>query len=297
MARSNIPMVINLRQNANDTSSAYGKYFAEVDAKEPLNLKGFAKHMTSHGKIADYQMCVLVLGQVVECMSELLAQGQPVKLDGLGTFTPSVDGQKLGKNTLEKAVEAGPDAMINGIKINFSPENTKGEKLTSRAFKEECVFEFGYLVESEVRTVGGKERRVQKKTPISYLLAPASDGNGGGSNGGSSQNGGTSGGGSNSGSSTGGNGGSQASTLAEPTISGTTPFAETTSVSISGPAGAEIHYTTDGNTPTAESTLYSETFTLSDTTTVKAIAIKDGESSEVASKLFTKSSGDEMDQN
>ena len=160
-------MVINLRQNTNDDSTAFGKYFAEVDAKEPLNLKGFAKHMTSHGKIADYQMCVLVLGQVVECMSELLSQGQPVKLDGLGTFSPSVDGQKLGKNDIESAVAAGADAMINGIKINFTPENTKGEKLTSRAFKEQCIFEYGYVVQSEIRTVNGKQRRVQKKTPIS----------------------------------------------------------------------------------------------------------------------------------
>ena len=115
----------------------------------------------------------------------------------------------------------------------------------------------------------------------------------GNENGGSSQNGGTQ----NGGSSNGGNG-SVNQTLASPTISGTTPFAETTSVSMSGPDGAEIHYTTDGSTPTAESTLYSEAFTLSDTTTVKAIAIKDGESSEVASKLFTKGEGDdEMDQN
>ena len=179
MARTNIPMIINLRQNKNDDSTAYGKYFAEVDSKEPLNLKGFAKHMTSHGKIADYQMCVLVLGQVVECMTELLSQGQPVKLDGLGTFSPSVDGQKQGKNSIAKAVEAGPEAMINGIKINFNPENSKGEKLTSRAFKEQCIFEFGYLVESEKRTVGGKEKRFQKKTPLSYVLAPQADGNGG----------------------------------------------------------------------------------------------------------------------
>ena len=173
-------MVINLRQNKNDDSTAYGKFFAEVDTKEPLNLKGFAKHMTGHGKIADYQMCVLVLGQVVECMTELLSQGQPVKLDGLGTFSPSVDGQKQGKNSLAKAVEAGPDAMINGIKINFTPENTKGEKLTSRAFKDQCVFEFGYVVESEIRTVDGKQKRVQKKTPISYLTAPAADQQGNG---------------------------------------------------------------------------------------------------------------------
>ena len=52
-------MVINLRQNKNDDSTAYGKFFAEVDSKEPLNQKGFAKQMTGHGKIADYQMCVL----------------------------------------------------------------------------------------------------------------------------------------------------------------------------------------------------------------------------------------------
>ena len=176
MARSEIPMVINLRQNKNDESTAYGKYFAEVDAKEPLNLKGFTAHMTSHGKIADYQMCVLVLGQVVDCLKELLTQGQPVKLDGFGTFSPSVDGQKQGKAVLAEAVAGGPEAMINGIHINFSPENTKGEKLTSRAFKSECIFEFGYLVESEKRTVNGKEKRFQKKTPLSYVLAPTADG-------------------------------------------------------------------------------------------------------------------------
>jgi hypothetical protein len=175
-------MVINLRQNKNDESTAFGKYFAEVDSKEPLNLKGFAKHMTSHGKIADYQMCVLVLGQVVECMSELLAQGQPVKLDGLGTFSPSVDGQKQGQIDVESAVAKGAANLINGIKINFSPENIKGEKLTSRAFKEQCVFEFGYVVESEKRTVGGKEKRYQKKTPIAYVLAPQADNAGGGGN-------------------------------------------------------------------------------------------------------------------
>ena len=185
MARSEIPMLINLRQNKNAESAAYGKYFAEVDSKEPLNLKGFAAHMTSHGKIADYQMCVLVLGQVVDCLKELLTQGQPVKLDGFGTFSPSVDGQGQGKASVEAAVAAGADSMINGIKIVFIPENTKGEKLTSKALKADCIFTFGYLVESVKRTVNGKERRYQNKTPISYILAPEGDGEtGGGSTGG-----------------------------------------------------------------------------------------------------------------
>ena len=48
------------------------------------------------------------------------------------------------------------------------------------AFKEQCVFEFGYLVESEVITVGGKQKRYQKKTPLSYVLAPQADNQGNG---------------------------------------------------------------------------------------------------------------------
>ena len=80
-------------------------------------------------------------------------------------------------------------------------------------------------------------------------------------------------------------------TVEAPVISGVTPFADTTTVSMSGPDGAEIHYTTDGSQPTAESQLYSEPFTLNATTTVKAIAIKNGTASQVSAKEFTKSSG------
>jgi hypothetical protein len=83
----------------------------------------------------------------------------------------------------------------------------------------------------------------------------------------------------------------QTDTVAAPTISGNTSFTDTSEVTITGPAEAEIRYTTDGSTPTAESSLYSEALTLSETTTVKAIAIKNGVSSTVASKTFTKGSG------
>ena len=76
-----------------------------------------------------------------------------------------------------------------------------------------------------------------------------------------------------------------------PVISGNTPFAESTTVSMSGPDGAEIHYTTDGSNPTAQSQLYSEPFTLSASANVKAIAIKDGNSSQVSTKEFSKTNG------
>ena len=296
MAVRKIAMVVNLRQNKNEAAEHFGKWYPEVDTKTPLDLKGFCAHMTEHGKLADYQMVVLVVQQVVECMKELVLQGQPVKLEGLGTFGPSLESKKGGASSVQAAMDAGLDSLIEGVHMNFTPENTKGEKLTSRALKDECVFDAGYVVESVKQTVDGKVKRYQNKTPIAFILSPA---NGSGSNTNATPHsqgenptnptnggdGGNSGGGSNS--------GSQSGTLAAPTISGNTTFTESTQVTISGPDGAEIHYTTDGTVPTAESALYSEAITLSATTTVKAIAIKDGQSSEVASKVFTKSSNDD----
>ena len=103
---------------------------------------------------------------------------------------------------------------------------------------------------------------------------------------GSSAGGGSEGG---SGGSTGG--GSQTVTVAAPTFSGETQFTESTQVTMSGPAGASIFYTVDGSTPTDQSLEYEEPITLSETTTIKAIAIKDGVSSSVTSRTYTKSAG------
>lgn len=112
------------------------------------------------------------------------------------------------------------------------------------------------------------------------------------SGGGSGSGSGTQSGGSGSGTQSGGNsGGNSGSSLSQPTISGSTPFAESTTVTITGPAGAELHYTNDGTTPTSASTLYSEPITLTDTATIKAVAVLNGETSAVASRTFTKSSG------
>ena len=83
--------------------------------------------------------------------------------------------------------------------------------------------------------------------------------------------------------------------VAAPSISGGSPFALQTTVTIAAANGAAIHYTTDGSEPTSESQLYAEPFVLNSTTTVKAIAIKSGVSSEVASKTFTKNSGSNDD--
>ena len=105
---------------------------------------------------------------------------------------------------------------------------------------------------------------------------------------GTNQNGGGSSTGSETGSNDNGNDNQNTVTVAAPQFSGETQFKESTQVSMSAEAGASIYYTLDGTAPSAQSTLYSAPITLTDTTTVKAIAIKDGVSSSVTSRTYTK---------
>ena len=66
-------------------------------------------------------------------------------------------------------------------------------------------------------------------------------------------------------------------------------YYNTASVSItSATAGASIYYTTNGDEPTTASTLYSNTFDVTSTSTIKAIAIKSGmNNSTVVQKVIT----------
>ena len=183
MATQNIAFPVNLRQNQNTYSSAYSKYFAEPDTREPLNLKGFAKHISDHGKLVTYDLAQLVLANIVSCLKELITTGQPVKLDGLGTFYPTIENDgKKAKKTVEATLEQGLDVLIKGIHIRFIPEGAKGEKLTSRSLKEDCVLQAAYVVTSKKKTVDGKQVTYQEKIPISsYAVATATPDSTGGS--------------------------------------------------------------------------------------------------------------------
>ena len=76
-----------------------------------------------------------------------------------------------------------------------------------------------------------------------------------------------------------------------PTISGTDKFSDRTEVTITTTPGAIIYYTTDGTVPTNESQKYNTPITLTETTTIRAIAIEGGHiMSDVVGMAFTKES-------
>ena len=197
-------------------------------------------------------------------------EGHSVPLPGLGTMRFGVRSKSV------ENLEDIKTGLITTRRIVFTPNTEVKDELKNTSIQITCLDEDGNVLKRVTSGDSGNVEDPENNNGSGNENQGGDDDNGGGDNGGSGGNGGNQ------------NGGSQSEPPAAPTISGKTSFSDSTTVSLSGPDGADIYYTLDGSTPTSESTMYTEEFGLSDTTTVKAIAIKDGQSSQVVSKTFTK---------
>ena len=212
------------------------------------------------------------IGEVIKAWA---TEGHSVAVPGLGTMRFG-----LRSKSIADVNKVGSD-LITTRRVIFTPNVEIKEELAKTSINITCYDRNGDIVK---RVTSSDDGTVED--PEGGDDNP----NGGGdpSTGGSGQ---ASGGDSGSNSGNGGSGsgsGSVTPTVNAPNFSGATQFEESTQVSMTGPTGSEIHYTLDGTVPTAESTLYEGPITLSETTTVKAIAIKDGVSSSVTSRTYTK---------
>ena len=187
-----------------------------------------------------------------EVIKAWATEGHSVALPGLGTMRFALRSKAVAN------VNDVKTSLIKSRRIVFTPSVDLKNELANTSIQISCYDRNGELVKRVTSDAGEVEDNDDENENQNE--------NGGGSS-------------------------SGAQSVEAPVISGNTPFAETTTVSMSGPDGAEIHYTTDGSNPTAESQLYSEPFTLSASANVKAIAIKDGNSSQVSTKEFSKTNG------
>ena len=221
--------------------------------------------------------CWDAAGEVIKAWA---TEGHAVALPGLGTMRFGLRSKAVEK------VEDVKTGLIKSRRIIFTPSVDLKDELAATSIMITCYDRTGKEVKRVTSTSGDVEDNEDEQDNEN---GSSDSGNNG------TQNSGSQGSGSGSEQSGSGsqNSGSeqQQNTLAKPTISGANPFTESTEVTMSGPEDAEIYYTTDGSTPSAQSTLYEGGFVLNATTTVKAIAIKNGVSSEVTTKEFDKSSG------
>ena len=203
MPAEKISLGINLRLNKNDKTTAFGKYYPEVDVQKTLSLRGFARHMTDHGCSFGRDVIESVLFKITECLPELVSQGVPVQLGGLGIFYPTAEAKpNAGISSIADMEGLDPNDIVQGIHIRFLPDSSKLDNLCGPAFKKACSLELRNIVDTQEVTVNGKVRKVQTLMPIASAVAITRSGDTGtatGSTGGSANTGG--------GSNTGGNNG------------------------------------------------------------------------------------------
>ena len=75
-----------LRKVTNPTSRVVNRWFAWVDNQGTLSTRALANHMIEHGMVANRAEVLAMLSKLAECITELVAQGYGVKLDGIGIF-------------------------------------------------------------------------------------------------------------------------------------------------------------------------------------------------------------------
>ena len=141
MAVQIIAFPVVARQNTNDDSTAFGKWFLTPYWPETLNLRGLIERVAFSQSVYSRDIVEGVITKLTEVMVELLKSGQPVKWDGLGTFTPNV--------------------------------HSKGEQLTSKKLKDLCTFDILGRIETTKKTktsASGKQYATYERIlyPLTY---------------------------------------------------------------------------------------------------------------------------------
>ena len=142
MADSKIAMQYDLRQNNLRQSSCFKKWYPRAVRTSTLNTKGLANHIATHGSVFTRDVVEGMVIKIRDCIVELLAQGVGVKLDGLGTFYPSIEASGADSPDNYDVSE-----HLTGIHIRFLPEKEEGEKLSSPAFAKKVLLEQRFVVD------------------------------------------------------------------------------------------------------------------------------------------------------
>ena len=132
--------------------------------------------MAEHQCVYSRDIIEGVLMKMASCMIELIAQGNPVKIDGLGIFWPTVESTKEGI-TKEAILEGrwSANTYVKAVHIRFRPEGSGDDDITSRQFKSQCALAT-YGVEEKVDITPEeqdptKKKYIKKVTPLDDWIA------------------------------------------------------------------------------------------------------------------------------
>ena len=105
-----------LKQNKNQGSKIFGKWFAHGKTIETLNTRKMANHI---------------------CLIEMLLESKRVKIDGLGIFYTTLENEKGGAPAKE---DFNPTKNLKALHIRFLPDQVAETNISSREFIKKAEF-------------------------------------------------------------------------------------------------------------------------------------------------------------
>ena len=130
-------ILYEVKQNKNDKSSAFGKWFAQIKTLETLNTRKLASHISEHGSIYTPDVVYGVLEKFRSCLLEMLLESKKVKIEGLGTFYCTVENTKGGA---AKKEDFNVNKHLRALHIRFLPEQEQEQNISSREFLKKAEF-------------------------------------------------------------------------------------------------------------------------------------------------------------
>ena len=188
---------LNIFQNKNRTSHAFGKWYARVEVKKQLSIHDMALHMAEHNTPFSVGTIEGILRDFVTCTREQCLSGNTVKIDNLAIFKCAVTANGLNLSAGKKVSAGIGQVPVGGWGADDTQFALKNVRLQATAT--------GDFSKGELTDIATFRWTKAAKQAIEALINPTQGGGSNPSQGGNG--GGTQGGGTNTGGEGGDNGG------------------------------------------------------------------------------------------
>ena len=115
------------------------KTYAQSQARNEYDINALAKHMTEHGSTFSRGTLAAVITDMVDCVKELITDGNIVRLGDLGTFNVSLSSNGVCESVVDDITGVKPvftAADITDVRLRFTPGKYFEKMIDNCTFQE-----------------------------------------------------------------------------------------------------------------------------------------------------------------
>jgi predicted histone-like DNA-binding protein len=139
-------------QNKSKGNAAYGKWFARATVNQTIDLDKLAEHMSNHNTPYSKGAIYGVLTDMVNCIRELVLDGNAVKIPNLAIFSAGLTTK--GANTRKEFTAAG-NIVSAHLRARSTGDFTRAELTAAAQMQEAEAYDRGTSTDKTATPAGG----------------------------------------------------------------------------------------------------------------------------------------------